>query len=361
MSTILVADDEAALLETLSEILIDLGHIVLAAHDGDEALALARANLPDVIVSDYMMPGRNGLELFRALRQDEKLQQIPFILMSAAQPSLCDGVWRYLPKPLTLDTLESAINEASAVRPNGDSSDATSVAAPVDTTASSQLREEMLNWVAHEIKTPLGAARLKSEVLARQLLNAGNPEQAERVRSIIRQLDRMGELVAAVLDAAQIANSKLKLDIEVGDLSALLVRLVSDWTETAPQVTFTLDKPAEPVMMAFDAVRLRHVLDNLVSNAVKYGAPANRVEVVLENGPSSASIRVTDHGPGIAAAELPRIFDRFHRAEGSAGQGHGLGLYIAAALTRLHNGALRARSELGQGATFIVTLPHSSR
>jgi two-component system sensor histidine kinase/response regulator len=66
---------------------------------------------------------------------------------------------------------------------------------------------------------------------------------------------------------------------------------------------------------------------------------------------------VTDHGQGMDAAELPRIFDRFHRAEGSTGQGHGLGLYIAAALARLHGGTLQVRSQRGEGATFTLSLP----
>ncbi len=99
------------------------------------------------------------------------------------------------------------------------------------------------------------------------------------------------------------------------------------------------------------------MLDNLLSNAVKYGRPANRVDVRAEASPGRALIHVRDHGQGISASELPRIFDRFHRAEGATGEGHGLGLYIAAALAKLHGGSLHARSQRGEGATFTLTLP----
>jgi two-component system sensor histidine kinase/response regulator len=98
-------------------------------------------------------------------------------------------------------------------------------------------------------------------------------------------------------------------------------------------------------------------LNNLLSNAVKYGGPAKRVDVTLSSSPGLALIEVRDWGEGIAASKLPTIFERFHRADAADGRGHGLGLFIAAALTRLHGGNLAAHSELGKGSTFTFRLP----
>jgi two-component system, sensor histidine kinase and response regulator len=109
--------------------------------------------------------------------------------------------------------------------------------------------------------------------------------------------------------------------------------------------------------LSFDAERLRQVLSNLLANAVKYGGPAPRVQVTLYSSPGRALIEVRDWGEGIAASKLPTIFERFRRADTAAGRGHGLGLFIAAALTRLHGGTLAARSELGKGSTFTLRLP----
>lgn len=103
--------------------------------------------------------------------------------------------------------------------------------------------------------------------------------------------------------------------------------------------------------------RLRQILDNLISNAIKYGRPSKRVHIEVEATPEEIKIHVEDTGPGIPAAEIPKLFDRFHRVAGQGGRGHGLGLYIANALARLHGGSLSARSQMGQGSCFTLSLP----
>jgi len=103
--------------------------------------------------------------------------------------------------------------------------------------------------------------------------------------------------------------------------------------------------------------RLRQVLDNLLSNAVKYGHPGNVVHISATPSEEQVRISVRDEGTGIPADQLDRIFDRFHRVPGKSGQGHGLGLYIARALARLHGGDIEVRSAPGRGATFTVVLP----
>jgi two-component system, sensor histidine kinase and response regulator len=109
MRTVLLADDEEALLETFADIVSSLGHRVLLAHDGEEALVLAKSATPDVILSDYMMPRRNGTELLKELQKDPALAQVPFILVSATKPRGVEEAWKFLPKPLNLETLESTI------------------------------------------------------------------------------------------------------------------------------------------------------------------------------------------------------------------------------------------------------------
>ena len=122
----------------------------------------------------------------------------------------------------------------------------------------------------------------------------------------------------------------------------------------------TLRAPKEPLELSIDESRLQQVLDNLLSNAIKYGAAAKCVDIDVAVQGGQAVLSVRDHGQGIAAGELPHLFERFHRAEAANGQGHGLGLYIAAALAKLHGGTLRAKSELGDGATFSLMLPMTS-
>ncbi len=357
MKVVLVVDDEEALLEVFASVVTELGHTVLCAHAGDEALGLARAHQPDLIISDHMMPGLTGVELLRSVRGDERLAKTPFILISAAQPQGAHEANAYLAKPVSLETFEHVVQEGlrssgvRAERPEG------APLTPVPETALTLARAEMLNWVAHEIKTPLSSARLNLEMLMRHLSGDAADAQRKRAGAVLQQLERMGTLVSSVLEASQLADGRLKLQREPCDLKALMRDVVRYWQDTRPDFEFVLGLPSEAVTVLADVERIRQIINNLMSNAVKYGGTSTRVELGLELSPGRAAISVTDHGKGMDAAELPRIFDRFHRAEGSTGQGHGLGLYIASALARAHGGALQVRSQREVGSTFTLSLP----
>jgi len=219
------------------------------------------------------------------------------------------------------------------------------------------VREEMLNWVAHEIKTPLSSARLNAQLLLRKQGERGPADEKKCTETILRQLDRMNSLVTSILDAARLSEGKLALRLEPGDFTAFLQELLQDWRELQPQVDFTLKGTEQRLELSFDAERVRYILNNLLSNAVKYGGDSRRVDVALNVTPGLALVQVRDWGVGIPASELPNIFERFHRAELASGHGHGLGLYIASALARLHGGSLAAQSTLGEGSTFTLRLP----
>ena len=94
-----------------------------------------------------------------------------------------------------------------------------------------------------------------------------------------------------------------------------------------------------------------------ISNAIKYGTPPERLDVTVRTTPTEVEVSVRDYGRGIEREQLPRIFQRFHRDNASAGSGYGLGLYIATALARVHGGGLRVESQPGKGATFVLSLP----
>jgi signal transduction histidine kinase len=357
VKVVLIVEDEEALLEVFVAVVTDLGHTVLSAHAGDEALELARAHQPDLIISDHMMPGMAGVELLRTVRQDERLADTPFILISAALPQGAHEANAYLAKPVPLETFEHVVEEglrasgARARRPAGVPLTQGSGA------ALSLARAEMLSWVAHEIKTPLSSARLNLELMIRHLRGDEAEVQRKRGTVALQQLDRMTTLVSSVLEASQLSDGVIKLQRESCELRTFLQGVVRYWQDTRPDFEFALALPFEAITAQVDPERIRQILNNLVSNAIKYGGTSTRVEIMLELSPGRAVIAVTDHGIGMDAAELPRIFDRFHRAAGSTGQGHGLGLFIAAALARLHGGTLQVRSQRNEGSTFTLSLP----
>jgi two-component system, sensor histidine kinase and response regulator len=360
MATILVAEDEPALLESYRDLVTTLGHKCLAASDGDEALELARKEHPDLVLTDYMMPGRTGVELIGALKSDPVLDRVPVILVSAARPPRreLEQAFRFFSKPLNMADVEEAIAAglcaAREVGPPGGFRPVPSGAvSPV-----SLAREDMLSWVAHEIKTPLSAAFAAAELALRA---GGFPDgQERRLHTIKRQLTRMNELVNAVLDAAQLQDGRLEVKLEPADLGEIIEGAVAYFRDLNADVRFSLEE-SEPVEIEADPQRLRQIVDNLLSNAVKYGGPANEVRVMVTATERNAVVTVSDRGPGIPKEQIGHIFDRFHRVPGSGGRGHGLGLYIAAALARLLGGEITVTSVIGDGSTFRLTLPRAFR
>ncbi|HYO53640.1 hybrid sensor histidine kinase/response regulator [Archangium sp.] len=361
MSLVLIAEDEEALLEIFAQVLEDMGHRTLRAQNGEEALLLARTTPPDLVVSDHMMPRRTGVELLRALRADPRLETIPFLLLSAARPGGLEEADAFLSKPVDLDTFEAAVQQVLRSRPVADPREVAMTAGDRTARSGGAAREEMLNWVAHEIKTPLSSARLNAQMLLRKQGERGSADEKKCSEAILRQLDRINVLITSILDATSLSEGKVALQREPGEFAAFLQEVVQDWRELQPRVDFTLTGAEQRVELSFDAERVRYILNNLLSNAVKYGGEARRVGVTLSLTPGLVIVQVRDWGVGIPASELPNIFDRFRRADGAGGHGHGLGLYIAAALARLHGGSLTAQSMLGEGSTFSLRLPRSSQ
>ncbi|MEZ0229425.1 MAG: ATP-binding protein [Planctomycetota bacterium] len=352
MSLVLIADDEEALLDVLAEAVTRMGHQVVRALDGEEALSLVRSQPPDVILTDLMMPRCSGRDLIANVRADPALASTPIVLMSALRTG-AHGADRILTKPITIATLEATLAEVL----NGRSTARPAPAEPRRTPSpgSSKDAEQLLRWVAHELKTPLSAAQMATQLLLKE--SQGSDHAVARAQLILRQLERMSELVNDMLDAGQLAEGQVELDKKVGDLSDFLAAVVQDWRRMKPEHPIKLRVPG-PVSAPFDPKRLRIVIDNLLSNAFKYGDPARGIEVDLDLSPAIASIRVTDHGPGIPASEQTRIFEQFRQQKSAKSPtGHGLGLFIAEQLTKLHRGSLRVRSELGKGTTFCVSLP----
>ncbi|MFP2933453.1 response regulator, partial [Pyxidicoccus sp. 3LG] len=149
MSLVLVADDEPAVLEVLSQVVEDLGHDVLKARDGEEALGLVRARRPHLVVTDHMMPRLSGVELCRRMKQDPQLSDVPIILLSAVLPQGAPEANAFLHKPFEITDFESLIRQALAGAPDTRAADAST---PL---------EALGHWVAQTLQGPLDTARVQ--------------------------------------------------------------------------------------------------------------------------------------------------------------------------------------------------------
>jgi signal transduction histidine kinase len=207
----------------------------------------------------------------------------------------------------------------------------------------SRLRRQLMTDVAHELRTPLAILQGRIE----GLLDGVYPRDDERLGQLLAETQHLSRLVEDVRTLANAEAGVLELRKENVDLA----ELVRD-AAAAIGKPVSVSAPDE-LFLSIDPVRIREVLLNLLSNAVEHTVGA--VEVTVEALSREATIRVRDHGPGIPADELPRLFERFHK--GRESHGSGLGLAITRKLVVAHGGEIRVESGAGEGTTFTVSLP----
>jgi signal transduction histidine kinase/ActR/RegA family two-component response regulator len=226
---------------------------------------------------------------------------------------------------------------------------------------SNRVKDEFLSTLSHELRTPLNAVLGWSRMLAAgQIAGAAAQRAAE---GIYRNARLQLRLVEDILDVARGLAGKLHLERAPVDMAAIVEMSVSTALASAAGKRLTIEKrlPAAPIVVNADEGRLRQIVDNLVSNAVKFTLPGGRIVVSLSDEAGTAALVVSDNGIGIPADFLPHVFERFRQADASSTRSHGglgLGLSIVRQLVQLHGGSVTAESDgRDQGAAFTVRLP----
>ena len=227
--------------------------------------------------------------------------------------------------------------------------------------ASEQRLRRFIADASHELRTPLTSIRGYSEMLRRGA--AESPSDAETARRRIEEESvRMSTLVDDMLLIARLDQGR-PLESEPVNLQAIARDAVDDARVVAPQRDIKLSAD-QPIVVTGDDTRLRQVVGNLVRNALVHTPASTPIEVAVTTEDSIARMTVSDHGPGLRADEMPRIFEPFYRADPSRSRdsgGAGLGLSIVNAVVAAHGGRVRVKETSGGGATFEVELPLASK
>ncbi len=355
---VIVADDNADMRDYVGRLLA-AEYRVCTASNGEEALALARQDSPDLVVADVMMPRLDGFGLLSQLRSDAMLADVPVILLSAraGESSRVDGLTAgaddYLVKPFSARELLATVNAHVALA-------RMRRRAREEALTANREKDEFLAVLSHELRTPLNA------VLGYiQMLRGGMIDDARRDQ-ILATIDRNARLqvrlLEDVLDVSRITTGKLRIARTEVDLQRVLVDALETIRPLAEAQGVEILSDMEPGLpVAGDAPRLQQVVWNLLSNGVKFTPRGGRVRLVLARDGSDALITVTDTGAGIAPEFLPRLFLRFSQADPGTAREHGglgLGLAITRHLVELHGGTIQA-SSAGRhlGTTVHVRLP----
>jgi len=222
-------------------------------------------------------------------------------------------------------------------------------------------KDEFLATLAHELRNPL--APIANSLAVLRLTNA-DPKILEVARQTMeRQLAHMVRLIDDLLDVSRISRGKIDLRKATIDLASIVhqaVEAIRPMSE-GRKLMLKVDLPSDPVYLIADATRLIQVIGNLLSNACKFTDPGGTVRVGVECGGDEALVRVSDTGIGIAAEELPKIFEMFTQVHSPLERGEtglGIGLTLAKNLIELHGGTIEAHSGgAGRGSEFVVRLP----
>ncbi len=220
-----------------------------------------------------------------------------------------------------------------------------------------RLQQDFISTISHELRSPLGFIKGYTTTLLRSDTQWDQNTQLEFLRIIDEETDHMQELIENLLDSARLQAGQLRFQFQLVRLDSVVNDVIMRTELHHPDLVFRLEIPQPLHPITADPVRLAQVIENLISNAIKY-APGSDILITIKQEDSKSAISFTDHGPGIPEKYLPFIFERFFRSPDTPTiHGSGLGLYICRHIIQAHHGEIKATSKIGEGTTFIVTIP----
>lgn len=366
--TVLVVDDEPGMLKgaerTLREFAVRLPDVngdvrfrVEVAGSGEEALARIEQSPPQIMLLDYKLPGISGLDVLQKLAgRDLELLTIMITAYASLETAVLatkQGAYDFLAKPFTPAELKNVVRKAAG--------------RVVLARQAKQLAEErrkirfqFISVLAHELKAPLGAVEGYLQIMKDRAAGADMGAYDGAISRSLVRLEGMRKLILDLLDLTRIESGQKQRVLAKVDVREVAAAAREGMLSQAAQRKIEIAIAAEgPVEMDADRGEIEIILNNLVSNAVKYNRDGGRVDVAIAADEGSVTVRVRDTGIGMTAEESARLFNDFVRIKNDKTRnimGSGLGLSIVKKLAMLYGGDVSVKSEPGVGSTFTVLL-----
>jgi signal transduction histidine kinase len=356
---ILIVDDQPSARDTLKGLLHPESYRLTFASSGAEALSCLEQLQPDIILLDVMMPGMDGFEVCRRLKAVEKWRHIPVILITALDSQediaagLNVGADDFISKPVQSPELRARVRSMLRIKKQFD-----------DLQAMLQLREDMAGMIIHDLRNPLTPIRGLSEwLLIRHDLA---PDVMKDIKSINTHALRLNDYLNDLLILAKMENGSLILNRSTVNLNELVLAVKENHRPIAEakKIQVPLYLPEQAPSLLLDAKLMQRVLDNLLSNALKFSPAQSTISVTLEypnqtNGAELSPtfrLKVADEGPGIPEQYWQSIFDKFkiidlHKKEVPQ---VGLGLAFCKLVVETHGGHIFVENNQPQGAVFTI-------
>lgn len=364
-SVILVVDDVAQNIQVVGTMLREAGYSIMPATSGAAALQRVAKKLPDLILLDLMMPGMDGLEVCRALKDNPAAAAIPIIFLTASNEmdhliqGLAAGAVDYVTKPFNPPELLARVRTHLELKHARN----TIVRFGEELGRLNEEKNEFMGIAAHDLRNPLGVIKGYAEMVMEEAHDANHPDLEEIGRKIQDAAARMAEMVQNLLDSNRIERGEMRLDLASTDLGELTRAVVETQQPRAAAKDQTIQfENRDPTPVTADRTLMIQVLENLVSNAVKYSPRGKQIQIDLTRTPDHVRLQVRDEGPGLSADDQGKLFGKFARLSAKPTGGEhatGLGLSIVKKMVEAMRGRVWCESEPGKGATFIVELPAS--
>jgi len=380
MPRVLIVDNDALLVEVLSEVVTGLMPGVAAdtATSGADALDRLAETEYDAVAADIKMPGMDGLELLARIRA--RWPEVPTLMITGhgdydiAVRALRNGAYDFIRKPIDRDYFLAAIRRAMqagdlsrrvksqqvALQQYADRLEQLVEERTRELREANRVKDQILATLSHELRAPLTPILSWAAILNRH----PDPRRVRQATEVIDRNVRLQlTLVDDLLDVARMTDGTITLDMKPVDLRAVMRSAVATVSDTAWQKGIRVESviPSDAMAVHGDAGRLCQILANLLWNAVKFTPRNGRITVGLSRDDDHSVVSVRDNGAGITREFLPCIFELFsQQEEGTRRQygGLGVGLALAKHLTELHGGTIHAASVgAGRGAEFTVRLP----
>ncbi len=359
---VLVADDSQVTRHILKYYFTKNGYNVYTADNGEEALTLMDKVVPDILVTDCYMPKLDGFDLAKKVREKGMLRHIPIVMITASASKsdilkgLAAGANDYLAKPFDEAELLARIDSLLKTKSLFEQLER-------DKAELKKVNEEknrFLGMAVHDLRNPLGAISGYAHYLISHEVDKETTEKFHRI--IADAAGGMTKLVDDLLNISKIDNGAVSLDITVEDLADIVAARVALANIIAREKNIMIHYSpyAEKLVFLFDRHKIEQVVDNLISNAIKFSPHGSNVHVSMNHHAGNVRVAVRDEGPGIPENEHGKVFVAFSkisvRPTGTE-TSTGLGLAIVSRIVKAHGGDIGFETTAGKGSTFFFTLP----
>jgi len=367
---ILIVDDTLANIEVLSQTLEPEGYAISVATHGMMALEITPHLKPDLILMDIMMPGISGYETCKRLKINESTRDIPVIFISA-KGELEDvvegfrlGGVDYITKPFRGNEVLSRVKTHVHLSWRKKQQEIRIQELEFKNRKLEELDEiknRFLGIAMHDLRNTLSSISGFSDLFLREESSYSEDKKKEMIKVVNQASKDLLGLVHDLLDISVFESGQLGLNLSLGNLNPLFRKQIQMNQVPSSHKNIDIITSLEDVPdSTFDPNRIGQVMDNLISNAIKFSQPGTSIQVGLSNGDQSLGFYVKDEGPGIPREDQCRLFTEFPKIGVYPTGGEkstGLGLSIAKKIVDAHFGNIHVESEVGKGSVFHVQLP----